>query len=274
MANPPPAREFTALAYDEAAGEIVMFGGRAGNQTLSDTWVFDGQWTQKATVFGPPGLREHSLVYDPARRRTVLFGGITETGAHNTETWEWNGADWNRRSPAVPPPPRRTRDTGVYDPETGQILFFGGDNLREILQGGLWEYGPTNPAVFANFGNGCAGSRGQPTLDAQMGTGPWVNASLLLELDNLPLLQSGVLLVATEPTAPMNLPLGGPTCRCSSVRALESGFPTLGGSATVPVQIPRSPALVGAPLFFQAVLMEAPSRLIATPGGLGIIGQR
>jgi hypothetical protein len=35
------------------------------------------------------------MVYDRARRRTVLYGGINNA----SDTWEWDGARWSQVGP-------------------------------------------------------------------------------------------------------------------------------------------------------------------------------
>jgi len=34
----PPAREGAGMAYDEALGHVILFGGQNGNVLLNDTW--------------------------------------------------------------------------------------------------------------------------------------------------------------------------------------------------------------------------------------------
>ena len=48
------------------------------------------------------------MAYDAGRQRTVLFGGFTgvTTGTVHGDTWEYDGSQWLRRSPAESPPAR------------------------------------------------------------------------------------------------------------------------------------------------------------------------
>jgi hypothetical protein len=94
-----------ALAYDEARGVTVLYGGLAYYQpsdspsadqlkTLDDTWEWDGNtWVQRfpPTSLGP--LAGHLMAYDAARGVTVLYGGVVD-GLQSTEVYEWDGADW------------------------------------------------------------------------------------------------------------------------------------------------------------------------------------
>jgi hypothetical protein len=56
-------------------------------------WQWDGErWTEIALDGSTPGYRyQPVMVYDRARQRTVLYGGIG--GA--ADTWEWDGRHWH-----------------------------------------------------------------------------------------------------------------------------------------------------------------------------------
>src|SRR4030081_1205854 len=51
----PPARRFSAVAYDVSRREVVLFGGLAAGMTsYGDTWTWDGrQWTQRKPATQP-----------------------------------------------------------------------------------------------------------------------------------------------------------------------------------------------------------------------------
>src|SRR6185312_10445102 len=87
--NGPPTRYHHAMAYDEARGVTVLFGGfvcqssaacvrqNPGNEQIyGDTWEWDGtSWTQKLPLVSPDARYDHTMTYDPVRRRVVLFAG-------------------------------------------------------------------------------------------------------------------------------------------------------------------------------------------------------
>jgi hypothetical protein len=121
-ATTPPARGDHAMVYDSDRGVIVMFGGWNGHATLNDTWEWNGQdW--RSVTFGPgdcvPGPRYgHGMVYDKARKRVVLFGGIpAERDYQNVygDTWEYDGVRWVEVTPAAPGPSPRFGHGMVYD---------------------------------------------------------------------------------------------------------------------------------------------------------------
>lgn len=75
----PPGRLSASLASTQD-GHLLLFGGVNTVLTqptlFGDTWDFDGsRWTQLQDI-GPGGLRSASLVFDSARTRLVLFGGL------------------------------------------------------------------------------------------------------------------------------------------------------------------------------------------------------
>lgn len=85
----PEARYSHAIAFDEQRGAILLFGG-VGRYTgvQRDTWVWvDSVWTR---VWVPPPAEtprySHTMVFDAARRCTVLFGGVPNFLA---DTWHF-----------------------------------------------------------------------------------------------------------------------------------------------------------------------------------------
>jgi len=109
----PAGRYGHAMVYDSARRKIVLFGGFNlgvfGCCFLGDTWEWDGDagtWTQRANT--GPSPRYAQLIYDSARRTTVLFGGVTRNVITYTaldDTWEWDGVagTWTQRSPTNQP---------------------------------------------------------------------------------------------------------------------------------------------------------------------------
>jgi hypothetical protein len=83
----PPVRFGQSMDYDAALGETIMFGGFA-SAVLNDTWAWNGtNWTQ-LTPQAIPSAREAAdgMVYDPAQRQLLLFGGLNGTTGTN-DTW-------------------------------------------------------------------------------------------------------------------------------------------------------------------------------------------
>src|SRR5262245_29068293 len=105
----PAPRQAYALAYDAHRGRVVLFGGSDVGGPLAETWEWDGAtsgWLELAPAVSLPARREHAMAYDVARRRVVLFGGNGRSGLL-ADTWEWDGASWTQRTPAIVPPARQ-----------------------------------------------------------------------------------------------------------------------------------------------------------------------
>lgn len=152
-ASSPPPRLAHGMTYDAHRRRVVIYGGvdANGGTRLADTWEFDGvAWTQRSTAVCPPALDGLSLVYDPTRRVTVLFGGESDAGLSD-ETWELQAGGWVARTGlAVSPPPRRTAGAsfGFADilsasPDVGAMIH-GGLGANSVVHHDLWVFDGTN----------------------------------------------------------------------------------------------------------------------------------
>jgi hypothetical protein len=99
----PGIRLISRAAFDPRLGGVLLVGGLVGgegrdNPPLADTWLWDGAAWQQLPVEGPPARSFHTLAYDEARQRLVLFGGFDrpayQGGQPRLDTWEWDGAAW------------------------------------------------------------------------------------------------------------------------------------------------------------------------------------
>jgi hypothetical protein len=78
----PPARANSRLAYDPAAGKVVLFGGDRLDELVADTWVFDtaaGAWEEKKPAVSPSPRGGHALLWLPRAKKLLLLGGYTYT---------------------------------------------------------------------------------------------------------------------------------------------------------------------------------------------------
>lgn len=132
--NPSP-RGHSAMAYDEARRNLILFGGSGtGNQ---ETWIWDGtNWVERTATLtsAPSGRHGHAMVYDSVRREVLLVGGIVGS----SETWSWNGTAWRQHAllPVNPGP-----YPGLsFDRERGRAVLFGGEAGRRET----WEWDGTN----------------------------------------------------------------------------------------------------------------------------------
>lgn len=134
----PSARDFVQMVYDSDRNRIVLFGGFDGSRGLNDTWEWDGsRWTQVA-VSGPTTLYGGAMVYDSARKRTLLFSGDSRPGTTVGATWSWDGASWTQLQPATAPSARYF-SAMVFDTARGRAVLFGGSGTGGRL-GDTWEW--------------------------------------------------------------------------------------------------------------------------------------
>ena len=138
----PPARAFDSIVYDRAHREVLLFGGQS-QTPLSDTWVWDGKdWKEKFPMNIPPARSGHWMVYDSARHEVLLFGGIVN-GAHTSsylsDTWVWNGNDWEQRFPQTSPSARGGY-TMAYDARRREVVLFGGIGAHgQVSDTWVWD---------------------------------------------------------------------------------------------------------------------------------------
>lgn len=120
--------------YDTARNRIVMYRNPFEPGYSLDTFEWrrtsnaTGVWTRFPTATSGPGQRLfHAMVYDEARRVTLLHGGSggPSPGVHG-DTWTWDGATWTQVS---------TSGTGLlrshfmgYDPVTETVVMAAGSN--------------------------------------------------------------------------------------------------------------------------------------------------
>jgi len=133
----PSPRAESAMIYDFARGELLLFGGWNGVTELGDTWIWDGtSWRRPSVSVAPPALRDHAMVYDAARDEVILFGG--RSGLARNATWRWHNGNWEEIITEQSPPPL-TQQSMAYDAARERVVLFGGRS-DGVLLGELWEW--------------------------------------------------------------------------------------------------------------------------------------
>ena len=183
-ANSPPARYIHALTYDQAHGQVVLFGGYSGGNYVNDTWLWNGTtWTQANPATSPSPRAAEAMVYDAAHGQVVLFGGLASVSSRLGDTWLWNGTNWTQASPANSPP-ARDGAVMVYDAAHGQVVMFGGvnGNGAEINDTWLWngstwtQASPTaSPSARADYSMAYDAALGEVVLFGGQVNGAYVN---------------------------------------------------------------------------------------------------
>jgi hypothetical protein len=120
----------------------VTFGGGIGLgylPTSNEVWVLslDGapRWQRLAPAgIAPDPRQQHCAVYDPARDRMLVFGGVSTPGppytTYENSVWELSLGDtpaWRQISASGPAPSPRVGASMVVDAARDRVLVFGGD---------------------------------------------------------------------------------------------------------------------------------------------------
>jgi MYXO-CTERM domain-containing protein len=125
--RPPVGRESPAMAYDPAAGRVVMFGGYGNSYSyLNDLWQWNGAdqtWSRRDLASPPPAREYGALAADEGRRTLVLCCGSGTS--YWSDTWELDAVagTWTSRQPASPASGRYP--TLAYDPGRSKMYVYG-----------------------------------------------------------------------------------------------------------------------------------------------------
>jgi cysteine-rich repeat protein len=140
----PISRHHHAMAYDPVRARVVMYGGNLDVTTFDDsTWELDAQdtWHEISSNGEPLARRGHALVFDPRRRRVVMFGDSVVSPAR-ADVWEWTGAAWLEQV-VVPAVASRVRAATTMQASTGELVVFGGRRgFTSIAETTLIGYAP------------------------------------------------------------------------------------------------------------------------------------
>jgi hypothetical protein len=182
LAGPSSRHSHTAV-WDPTSRQMIIFGGLETSTLtdLNDVWVGitdasqNDRFTQVLpTGTPPPGRYGHVATYDPNSNRMTIFGGATGSPSPcANDAWILDGANgvgkatWMELSPRGTPPAPRLYVAGAFDPTTGSMIVFGGNNCSTGYFNDVWVLSSSN------------GARGTPvwTKLAPSGAGPTARES-------------------------------------------------------------------------------------------------
>jgi hypothetical protein len=132
-----------ACDYDDARGELLVFGGLDGPFGAASgvlSAYAQGGWRVAATT-GPSPRHHAGFAFDRSRGRAVLVGGVAPgTAALLQDHWEWNGLTWTQVA-ATTPLAARPIALG-YDPQRNRVVGladFGTLRLTCTFDGVAWR---------------------------------------------------------------------------------------------------------------------------------------
>ncbi len=152
---PPHSRGFHQAIYDPAMDRMVVFGGYDNTNYYNDAWELTlagtPRWTQLAPGAAPSARTGATAIYDPDRRRMVVFGGYTGSGVALNDTWvlSLSGSPvWTQLSPGGTLPVGRVWHSAVYDQVRDRMVVFAGSAgccqandtwALSLSDGGTWS---------------------------------------------------------------------------------------------------------------------------------------
>jgi len=128
-ATQPSPRFDGTIAYDPLGRQVFLFGGQ-DTQPRNDLWAFSlasRQWTEIQVLGARPAARfGHTLIFDPQRRRLVLFGG--QAGGFFSDVWAYDVASggWQQLAADDAGPSRRYAHSAIYEPVRDRLVISHG----------------------------------------------------------------------------------------------------------------------------------------------------
>ena len=150
----PVPRDSQSMVFDPTSRQAIVFGGQQTNTStdLNDVWL--GQIATSTLVFSPllptgttpPGRYGHAATYDSSSNTMTIFGGAL--GAPSpcaNDVWILQGANgqsgspvWVSLTPSGNAPAARLHHSAVYDPNTNEMIVFGGSNCSTGYFNDVW----------------------------------------------------------------------------------------------------------------------------------------
>ncbi|HZI29542.1 MAG TPA: kelch repeat-containing protein [Gemmatimonadaceae bacterium] len=145
------ARRGHVMVFDEARHQMVLFGGWGAEEGAppgdrGSTWALNGSTWSRVANTGPSPRHNAVAVYDAARQRILLYGGIIGSFPNEqtlSDTWEWNGTAWSKVADTGPTP--RVHLNMGYDRARGRVVLYGGFSLGSMTElRDIWEWNGTS----------------------------------------------------------------------------------------------------------------------------------
>lgn len=123
---------WASMCYDPGNDRVLLFGGGLATNPsgAAPTWIYDcgrNEWIRPELKIEPPPRCNAPIIYDPATRTMVLFGGYNQAAALN-DTWVFDCRmnRWQQRRPKIAPPPMFAPAASIV-PGNGKVLVCGND---------------------------------------------------------------------------------------------------------------------------------------------------
>jgi len=137
--------QYAAVAGDTDRNQVVVFGGYDSSWNLSSaTWVWTKEkgWEEKFPENSPPARSYALMCYDSERKQIILYGGWGQNG-QLSDTWVWNGEDWQQKIQENPPAIAYWNSAMVYDAARKRAViispnYWSGSGNMYFWDGATW----------------------------------------------------------------------------------------------------------------------------------------
>ncbi|HEV8128388.1 MAG TPA: kelch repeat-containing protein [Candidatus Eisenbacteria bacterium] len=136
------------MTFDPTTNRLVLFGGASSSYQNGDgAWLFNvatETWEAASTAGGATQRTSQSMVYDPIRRVSWMFGGGAYPNPGN-ELWSFDAASatWSRVTPSGPVPSPRRFGAMAYDSRHDIVMLWGGIYDTNSLYNDTWILHPS-----------------------------------------------------------------------------------------------------------------------------------
>lgn len=146
----PSVRTSSKGFYDQNSNRMTVFGGRNSvgscGAAIADLWVLENangvgtpNWIQLTPVGGPGARSSHSVSYDSANNRMIMFAGGGACGPFFNDVWVLEHANglggtptWTQLAPTGSLPPTPTNYGVVYDQPNNRLIVFTETNPHQL----------------------------------------------------------------------------------------------------------------------------------------------
>jgi hypothetical protein len=152
----PKARSRHTMLFSPFSSKVLSYGGDKGGGQM---WEWDGSSWDLYQNGDTPGIRmSHSMAYDTARQRIVVYGGVNIYGGDFANTWEFDGSKWAE----IPPvdilgdgnPTNQDGTTMIYSPVHQRVLMWDGRPGTWVVDNLIWAWDGQEWEVFQPSGHG------------------------------------------------------------------------------------------------------------------------
>ncbi|MFK7742833.1 MAG: hypothetical protein AB8H80_21155 [Planctomycetota bacterium] len=236
---------------------------------------FAGGWIAANGSASAPALSEHTMVYDPVSKSTLLAGGRGPGGGLSSqgELWRYDGNHWNEL-PTATRPPATVGAAITMDTQQNRLVMVGGaiDATASQLNDQHWEFAPG--PIRASFGSSCSAFNIHATLycDICARGQDWQGEVLTSNNHSWALFVFGLSNTSWNGVPlPFNLaPVGNHVCDLLVEPAITQWRPTqpgvFGATAEFSLPIPNLPSAYGMEVYAQAMSGNGPNILVTTQG--------